>query len=159
MSAIHVIYAALLLVTLASCIQEVVASMTGKTVLPAVVVARPETRYVLPQVAGVGVRKRAAMIGSGASDEWDLVVPESDAELLAELRRHGVRPGQRLHLRAVPNHDADLMERAGVSRKRPPFRGSEGVLSGSVRIPTMEDFEDASLLARSDADIDPTFPE
>lgn len=37
--------------------------------------------------------------------ECDLVVPDSDAELLAELRRHGVRPGQRLHLRAVPDTD------------------------------------------------------
>ena len=37
--------------------------------------------------------------------EWDLVVPDDGAELLAELRRHGVRPGQRLHLRAVPDPD------------------------------------------------------
>lgn len=44
------------------------------------------------------------MSTSGAG-EWDLVVPDSDAELLAELRRHGVRPGQRLHLRAVPDTD------------------------------------------------------
>ena len=32
------------------------------------------------------------------ADGWDLTVPEDDAELLAELRRHGVRPGQRLHV-------------------------------------------------------------
>ena len=31
-------------------------------------------------------------------DGWDLTVPEDAAELLAELRRHGVRPGQRLHV-------------------------------------------------------------
>jgi hypothetical protein len=31
-----------------------------------------------------------------AAETWDLVVPEDDAELLAELHRHGVRPGQRL---------------------------------------------------------------
>ncbi len=30
------------------------------------------------------------------AESWDLVVPEDDAELGAELRRHGVRPGQRL---------------------------------------------------------------
>ena len=36
-------------------------------------------------------------------NEWDLVVPDDGAALLAELRRHGVRPGQRLHLRAVPD--------------------------------------------------------
>lgn len=33
-----------------------------------------------------------------AADEWDLTVPDDDAELLAELRRHGVRPGRRLHV-------------------------------------------------------------
>lgn len=32
------------------------------------------------------------------ADGWDLTVPEDEAELLAELRRHGVRPGQRLHV-------------------------------------------------------------
>ncbi|SOC46943.1 hypothetical protein SAMN05660748_0537 [Blastococcus aggregatus] len=31
-------------------------------------------------------------------DGWDLTVPEDAAELLAELRRHGVRPGHRLHV-------------------------------------------------------------
>lgn len=44
------------------------------------------------------------MSTSGAG-EWDLVVPDDGAELLAELRRHGVRPGQRLHLRAVPDEE------------------------------------------------------
>ena len=29
---------------------------------------------------------------------WDFTVPDDDAELLDELRRHGVRPGVRLHL-------------------------------------------------------------
>jgi hypothetical protein len=36
------------------------------------------------------------------ADGWDLTVPEDAAELLAELRRHGVRPGQRLHVVATP---------------------------------------------------------
>ena len=44
------------------------------------------------------------MSTSGAG-EWDLVVPDDGAELLAELRRHGVRPGQRLHLRAVTDDE------------------------------------------------------
>jgi hypothetical protein len=44
------------------------------------------------------------MSTSGAG-EWDVVVPDDGAELLAELRRHGVQPGQRLHLRAVPDSD------------------------------------------------------
>jgi hypothetical protein len=33
-----------------------------------------------------------------SADGWDLTVPEDAAELLAELRRHGVLPGQRLHV-------------------------------------------------------------
>ena len=33
-----------------------------------------------------------------SADGWDLTVPEDAAELLAELRRHGVQPGQRLHV-------------------------------------------------------------
>lgn len=36
------------------------------------------------------------------ADGWDLTVPEDEAELLAELRRHGVRPGQRLHVMQTP---------------------------------------------------------
>ena len=31
------------------------------------------------------------------AEEWDFTVPDDDAELLAELRRHGVRPGVRVH--------------------------------------------------------------
>ena len=31
-----------------------------------------------------------------AAESWDLVVPEDAAELLAQFRRHGVRPGTRL---------------------------------------------------------------
>jgi len=33
-----------------------------------------------------------------AADGWDLTVPEDAAELAEEFRRHGVRPGQRLHI-------------------------------------------------------------
>jgi hypothetical protein len=32
------------------------------------------------------------------SAEWDMTVPDDEAELLAEFRRHGVRPGARLHV-------------------------------------------------------------
>jgi|BarGraNGADG00312_1021997.scaffolds.fasta_scaffold26833_3 hypothetical protein len=31
------------------------------------------------------------------TEERDFTVPDDDAEPLAELRRHGVRPGRRLH--------------------------------------------------------------
>ena len=34
----------------------------------------------------------------GAADEWDFTVPGDDGELLAELRRHGVAPGRRVHV-------------------------------------------------------------
>jgi hypothetical protein len=37
-------------------------------------------------------------MSTGAAEEWDVIVPADGDELLAELRRHGVRPGQRLHL-------------------------------------------------------------
>lgn len=37
-----------------------------------------------------------------SADGWDLTVPEDAAELLAELRRHGVLPGQRLHVAPAP---------------------------------------------------------
>ncbi len=36
------------------------------------------------------------------ADGWDLTVPEDVAELAAELRRHGVLPGQRLHIVQAP---------------------------------------------------------
>jgi hypothetical protein len=41
-----------------------------------------------------------------SADGWDLTVPEDAAELLAELRRHGVRPGQRLHVVRAPDESA-----------------------------------------------------
>lgn len=39
--------------------------------------------------------------------EWDLVVPGDDAELVAEFRRHGVKPGQRLHVAVVDRNGSD----------------------------------------------------
>jgi hypothetical protein len=41
------------------------------------------------------------------SHEWDLVVPSDDAELAAEFRRHGVKPGQRLHVAVVDRNGTD----------------------------------------------------
>ncbi|WNV76522.1 hypothetical protein [Geodermatophilus sp. DSM 44513] len=41
-----------------------------------------------------------------SADGWDLTVPEDAAELLAELRRHGVRPGHRLHVVRAPDDSA-----------------------------------------------------
>jgi hypothetical protein len=36
---------------------------------------------------------------STADGGWDLTVPEDASELASELRRHGVVPGQHLHIR------------------------------------------------------------
>jgi hypothetical protein len=41
------------------------------------------------------------MSTSGAAAEWDLTVPGEDAELVAEFRRHGVLPGQKVHVAVV----------------------------------------------------------
>jgi hypothetical protein len=39
-------------------------------------------------------------------DEWEFVVPDDDAELVSELRRRGVRPGQRLRVRSASSGKA-----------------------------------------------------
>lgn len=41
------------------------------------------------------------------ADGWDLTVPDDANELLAELRRHGVTPGQRLHVVPSPAREAE----------------------------------------------------
>jgi len=54
----------------------------------------------------VGAR-RAALLGTlsrvSSAEEWYFTVPDDDAELLAEFRRHGVRPGGRMHVSVVPD--------------------------------------------------------
>ena len=66
------------------------------------------------------------MIMSSA-DGWDLTVPEDAYELVAELRRHGVRPGQRLHVRQAaeqePQRTAEAMA-AEQPRRKLDFIGS-----------------------------------
>lgn len=54
-----------------------------------------------------------------SADGWDLIVPEDAAELLAELRRHGVQPGQRL--RVVRASDAPSQQ-SSDSTERPSTR-------------------------------------
>jgi hypothetical protein len=55
----------------------------------------------------------------GAADEWDLIVPADGAELLAELGRHGIRPGQRLRvISGTPGDDS------AVETWPPPWIGS-----------------------------------
>lgn len=53
------------------------------------------------------------------ADEWDFTVPDDDDELLAELRRHGVRPGRRLHLAL-----SDQASSPKKKRTTPEFFGS-----------------------------------
>jgi hypothetical protein len=60
------------------------------------------------------------MSDAGAADEWDLVVPDDDAELGAELRRHGVQPGQRLH---VPMASSGKLVAANSSARTPRSTG------------------------------------
>jgi len=43
-----------------------------------------------------------------AVDEWDLVVPGDDAELVAEFRRHDVKPGQRVHIAVVDRNGSEI---------------------------------------------------
>jgi hypothetical protein len=47
---------------------------------------------------------------STGAHEWDVVVPEDGSALLENLRQHGVRPGQRLHLQSVPDSPDPLLE-------------------------------------------------
>lgn len=63
------------------------------------------------------------------AEGWHFTVPDDDAELLAELRRHGVVPGKRFTLveRSKPDahlHDAGSLSTANASgaRERPPRR-------------------------------------
>jgi hypothetical protein len=59
------------------------------------------------------------MSRANAPNEWDLIVPDDDAELAAELRRHGVKPGQRLHVAVVDGADAQADD-----AKQPSFFSS-----------------------------------
>ena len=70
---------------------------------------------------------------------WDFTVPEDPDQLAAELRRHGVLPGQRLHVVPTP----------GTANPRRPLRGA---LAGHDRSPSWEDFQAASEQATAEAE-------
>jgi hypothetical protein len=56
------------------------------------------------------------------ADQWDFTVPDDDAELLTELRRHGVVPGRRLHVSVAGSETPE-----GASEHKPrrlSFAGS-----------------------------------
>jgi hypothetical protein len=61
-----------------------------------------------------------------SADGWDLTVPDDAAELLAELRRHGVRPGQRLHVVRASDDQSQQSSgpTEGSSTRTPDFIGS-----------------------------------
>ncbi len=53
------------------------------------------------------------------ADGWDLTVPEDAAELLAELRRHGVQPGQRLHVVQATEQASDKTKKTEKTPTQP----------------------------------------
>ena len=59
-------------------------------------------------------------MSTDAAYEWDLTVPGDDAELAGEFRRHGIQPGQRVHVAVVSNGDDDQ----GTGEALPTFFGS-----------------------------------
>jgi hypothetical protein len=60
------------------------------------------------------------MSDANASDEWDVVVPEDGQALMEELRRHGVKPGQVVHMRsAATGRYVSRAANSGVSTNKP----------------------------------------
>lgn len=83
---------------------------------------RPTPAGILPrrellQRSWVVIRESRYPLIVSSADGWDLTVPEDAAELLAELRRHGVRPGQRLH---VVRAGEEPEPSSGEDAARPP---------------------------------------
>jgi hypothetical protein len=59
------------------------------------------------------------LLTMSSADSWDLTDPEDGAELLAELRRHGVRPRQLLH---VARPSDELSQQSSDPTVRPVTR-------------------------------------
>ena len=72
-----------------------------------------------------------------AADGWDLTVPEDAAELAEKLRRHGVRPGQRLHI--VSTLDTPSSDRAVPAAKPARFEFIDSVRSGPADVSSRVD--------------------
>ncbi len=72
-----------------------------------------------------------------AVDGWDLTVPADAAELAEEVRRHGVRPGQRLHI--VRALDAPSPDRAVPAAKPGRFAFIGSVRSGPADVSSRVD--------------------
>ena len=58
----------------------------------------PLRRRGVDRWCNCGTRVVARLVIMSTADGWDFTVPEDAAELLAELRRHGIEPGERLHV-------------------------------------------------------------
>ncbi|WP_202925862.1 hypothetical protein [Goekera deserti] len=71
-----------------------------------------------PPVGGLA----ATLTVVSAADGWDLTVPEDGSELLAELRRHGVRPGQRLHVVPASAQSGGRPDETASAEDRPRRR-------------------------------------
>jgi hypothetical protein len=70
------------------------------------------------------------MSASDPSYEWDLTVPGEGDELVAEFRRHGVLPGQRVHVTVVAD-DTGLEEHAMMPSFFNGFHGPPGLAEHS----------------------------
>ena len=62
------------------------------------------------------------------AEQWDFTVPDDEEELLAELRRHGFRPGRRLHVSVGSDERGAGGDERGAEaiggRRRLSFAGS-----------------------------------
>jgi predicted nucleic acid-binding protein len=107
-----------------------------------------------------------------AVDEWDLIVPGDDAELVAEFHRHGVQPGQLVDVAVVDRNGseavgeqlpsffasfdgpADLAERSGEIL-RSEFSGAGRFKAGFLAIvsPTADGLTRAAELVEQYADL------
>jgi len=89
-----------------------------------------------PGSLSTGVRHSAPPDGTvvimSAVDDWDLTVPEDAAELAEELRRHGVRPGQQLHI--VSTLDAPSPDRPAPAAKPGRFAFIGSVQGGPADV-------------------------
>jgi hypothetical protein len=78
------------------------------------------------------------MTSANAANEWELVVPDNDAELVAEFRRRGIKPGQRVHV-ALVDGGAASADAAGVPSFFSSFDGPPDWAARSGEIPRAVD--------------------
>jgi hypothetical protein len=81
------------------------------------------------------------MSRSSEAHEWELIVPDDDAELVAAFRRRGVKPGQRVHV-AVVERAEDPLQAATARAFFASFDGPSDLAERSSEILRAE-FPDA----------------